>query len=192
MLCAVVYIYVAYLTISEVAVPDGEAHRHEPPIPHDKVQIEKNKNQQELDEEKNQAAGKEEEELAEQGAGQQQELTEDKVKNEVAHKKQDAAIIHVAQDLANEIHEKVEEQKKPELVAVVHKPVEQPSLVKEQEAENRLQADKKSEENNKPADSEKREYIETTVPDILSRGLKINVKISELKNQSYLYSCINI
>ncbi|XP_058261846.1 putative sodium-coupled neutral amino acid transporter 10 isoform X4 [Hemibagrus wyckioides] len=138
---------------AEVAVPDGEAHRHEPPIPHDKVQIEKNKNQQELDEEKNQAAGKEEEELAEQGAGQQQELTEDKVKNEVAHKKQDAAMVHVAQDLANE---KMEEQKQPELVAVVHKPVEQPSLIKEQEAENKLQADKKSEENNKkPADFEK-------------------------------------
>ncbi|KAK3529592.1 hypothetical protein QTP70_032010 [Hemibagrus guttatus] len=140
---------------AEVAVPDGEAHRHEPPIPHDKVQIEKSKNQQELDEEKNQAAGKEEEELAEQGAGQQQEFTEDKVKNEVVHKKQDAAKVHGAQDLANEIHEKVEEQKQPELVEVVHKPVKQPSLVKEQEADNRLQADKKSEENNKkPADSE--------------------------------------
>uniref|UniRef100_A0A4W5KKS2 Solute carrier family 38 member 10 n=1 Tax=Hucho hucho TaxID=62062 RepID=A0A4W5KKS2_9TELE len=45
-----------------VAVPDGEAHRHEPPIPHDEVQIEKRKNDAELEEEKNQpAAGGEEE-----------------------------------------------------------------------------------------------------------------------------------
>ncbi|XP_031660359.1 putative sodium-coupled neutral amino acid transporter 10 isoform X2 [Oncorhynchus kisutch] len=44
-----------------VAVPDGEAHRHEPPIPHDEVQIEKRKNDAELEEEKNQpAAGGEE------------------------------------------------------------------------------------------------------------------------------------
>uniref|UniRef100_A0A672M2G2 Solute carrier family 38 member 10 n=1 Tax=Sinocyclocheilus grahami TaxID=75366 RepID=A0A672M2G2_SINGR len=33
-----------------VAVPDGEAHRHEPPIPHDRVQIDEIKNQEELDE----------------------------------------------------------------------------------------------------------------------------------------------
>uniref|UniRef100_A0A8C7F9S8 Solute carrier family 38 member 10 n=1 Tax=Oncorhynchus kisutch TaxID=8019 RepID=A0A8C7F9S8_ONCKI len=46
---------------SGVAVPDGEAHRHEPPIPHDEVQIEKRKNDAELEEEKNQpAAGGEE------------------------------------------------------------------------------------------------------------------------------------
>ncbi|MCI4384373.1 hypothetical protein PGIGA_G00037990 [Pangasianodon gigas] len=135
---------------AEVAVPDGEAHRHEPPIPHDEVHIEKRKNQQELDEEKNQVAGKEEEELAEQGAGQQQEVTQDRVKKEVVHKKQDVVKNQVAQDLANEIHEKVDEQKQPELV-VVHKSVAQPSIVKDQGAENRLPADKKSEESDKKA-----------------------------------------
>ncbi|XP_060713288.1 putative sodium-coupled neutral amino acid transporter 10 isoform X1 [Tachysurus vachellii] len=136
----------------EVAVPDGEAHRHEPPNPHDEVHIEKRKNQHELNEEKNQVAA--EEEMAEQGAGQQQELAEDRGKNEVVQKKQDAAKVHVAQDLSNEIHEKVEEQKQPELVVMAHKS-EQLSLVKEQEAENRLQAVKKSEENDKQvADSE--------------------------------------
>ncbi|GAA6104672.1 putative sodium-coupled neutral amino acid transporter 10 isoform X2 [Tachysurus ichikawai] len=138
----------------EVAVPDGEAHRHEPPNPHDEVHIEKRKNQQELNEEKNQVAAKEEEEMAEQGAGQQQELAEDRGKNEVVQQKQDAAKVHVARDLSNEIHEKVEEQKQPELVVMVHKS-EQLSLLKEQEAENRLQAVKKSEENDKQfADSE--------------------------------------
>ncbi|XP_053094682.1 putative sodium-coupled neutral amino acid transporter 10 isoform X4 [Pangasianodon hypophthalmus] len=135
---------------AEVAVPDGEAHRHEPPIPHDEVQIEKRKNQQELDEEKNQVAGKEEEELAEQGAGQQQEVTQDRMKKEVVHKKQDVVKNQMAQDLANEIHEKVDEQKQPELV-VVHKSVAQPSVVKDQGAENRLPADKKSEESDKKA-----------------------------------------
>ncbi|MCJ8738615.1 hypothetical protein PDJAM_G00037860 [Pangasius djambal] len=145
---------------ADVAVPDGEAHRHEPPIPHDEVQIEKRKNQQELDEEKKQVAGKEEEELAEQGAGQQQEVTQDRVKKEVVHKKQDVVKNHVVQDLANEIHEKVEEQKQPELV-VVHKSVAQPSIVKDQGAENRLPADKKSEESDKkPAESESLKHPE--------------------------------
>ncbi|XP_026996229.2 putative sodium-coupled neutral amino acid transporter 10 isoform X1 [Tachysurus fulvidraco] len=126
----------------EVAVPDGEAHRHEPPNPHDEVHIEKRKNQQELNEENNQVPAKVEEEMAEQGAGQQQELAEDRGKNEVVQKKQDAAKVHVAQDLSNEIHEKVEEQKQPE-------------VVKEQEAENRLQGVKKSEDNDKQfADSQ--------------------------------------
>ncbi|KAF4085010.1 hypothetical protein AMELA_G00112470 [Ameiurus melas] len=132
---------------ADVAVPDGEAHRHEPPIPHDEVHIEKRKNHQELNDEQNQGERKEDEELAEQGAGQQQEVAQDEVKNEEVHKKQDVAKIHVAQDQANEIHEKVEEQKQP--VVVVHKPVE--SLEKDPEAENRLPAEKKSEESNKKA-----------------------------------------
>lgn len=149
------------ISLWDVAVPDGEAHRHEPPIPHDEVQIEKRKNQQELDEEKNQGARNEEEELAEQGAGQQQEVTQDKLKNEAVLKKQDVAKVHLAQDMANEMHEKVEEQKKPEVV-VVRKAVEQPSLVKNLEAENGVPADKKSEESDKKAagpESVKREYL---------------------------------
>lgn len=151
-----------YANLPEVAVPDEEAHRHEPPIPHDEVQIEKRKNQQELNEAKNQAAEKEEEELAEQGAGQQQETIQDKAKNEVVHK--DIAKVHVAQDQANEIHGKVEEQKQPELAVVVRKSGEEPSLVKEQEADNRL-PDKKLEESNKKT-ADKRKYLYTTVENI--------------------------
>uniref|UniRef100_A0A3P9IGI7 Solute carrier family 38 member 10 n=1 Tax=Oryzias latipes TaxID=8090 RepID=A0A3P9IGI7_ORYLA len=35
-----------------VAVPEGDAHRHEPPIPHDKVQVDSRKNDEELAEDK--------------------------------------------------------------------------------------------------------------------------------------------
>ncbi len=78
-----------------VAVPEGEAHRHEPPIPQDRVQIDELKNQEELEDEKKQPivveeekklpAREEEELLAEQGAGQAQEV--EAVKEEESKKK---------------------------------------------------------------------------------------------------------
>ncbi|XP_014065245.1 putative sodium-coupled neutral amino acid transporter 10 isoform X3 [Salmo salar] len=55
-----------------VAVPDGEAHRHEPPIPHDEVQIEKRKNDAELEEENQPTAGGEDSEG--QGVADQEEV----------------------------------------------------------------------------------------------------------------------
>uniref|UniRef100_A0AAY5JZL3 Amino acid transporter transmembrane domain-containing protein n=1 Tax=Esox lucius TaxID=8010 RepID=A0AAY5JZL3_ESOLU len=59
---------------SGVAVPDGEAHRHEPPIPHDEVQIEERKNNAELEEEQKQpAAGEQEGQYEGQGAPDQKE-----------------------------------------------------------------------------------------------------------------------
>lgn len=159
----------ATFPLPEVAVPDGEAHRHEPPIPHDEVQIEKRKNQQELDEEKKNVP--EEGDMAEQGAGQQQDVTQDRV-NEVNIKKHDIAKIPAAEDLANEILGKVKEQKQP--VVVVHKSEEQPPLVKEPEAEDRLPADKNLEESDKNAaefEARKREYLYLTVHDVLIRGV---------------------
>ncbi|XP_061081137.1 putative sodium-coupled neutral amino acid transporter 10 isoform X2 [Conger conger] len=55
-----------------VAVADGEAHRHEPPIPHDKVPVDERKDQDELREEVKPPAQEEEE----PGAGQAQEAPE--------------------------------------------------------------------------------------------------------------------
>ncbi|KAM3859587.1 putative sodium-coupled neutral amino acid transporter 10 [Diretmus argenteus] len=40
-----------------VAVPEAEAHRHEPPIPHDEVKVDMRKNNAELEEDKKQPAG---------------------------------------------------------------------------------------------------------------------------------------
>uniref|UniRef100_A0A673W8L5 Solute carrier family 38 member 10 n=1 Tax=Salmo trutta TaxID=8032 RepID=A0A673W8L5_SALTR len=67
---------------SGVAVPDGEAHRHEPPIPHDEVQIEKRKNDAELEEEKNQPAAGGEEGQSE--GGEKEELVAKKEEVEKA------------------------------------------------------------------------------------------------------------
>lgn len=45
---------VSLLSSPGVAVPEGEAHRHEPPIPHDQVQVDTRKNIAELEEDKKQ------------------------------------------------------------------------------------------------------------------------------------------
>ncbi|KAM6951557.1 solute carrier family 38 member 10 [Aplochiton taeniatus] len=69
-----------------VAVPEGEAHRHEPPIPHDEVPVNKRRNNVELQEAKKQPApgtGREQEEeefQGEPGAGLAQEDKGPKVK----------------------------------------------------------------------------------------------------------------
>ncbi|XP_022053351.1 putative sodium-coupled neutral amino acid transporter 10 isoform X1 [Acanthochromis polyacanthus] len=52
-----------------VAVPEGEAHRHEPPIPHDEVKVDTRKNNEELEEDKNQPVEEEPVKDKEQGGG---------------------------------------------------------------------------------------------------------------------------
>ncbi|XP_074475806.1 putative sodium-coupled neutral amino acid transporter 10 isoform X1 [Sebastes fasciatus] len=67
-----------------VAVPESEAHRHEPPIPHDEVQVDTRKNNAELEEDKKQP--EEPKRDAEQGLGHAVEVEgkkDDKVEGKV-------------------------------------------------------------------------------------------------------------
>ncbi|KAL7869313.1 hypothetical protein AOLI_G00133010 [Acnodon oligacanthus] len=129
---------------AEVAVPDGEAHRHEPPIPHE-GKIEEH-NREKLDEEKNQPVIEEQEKLAQQEAGQVPEIPQEKAKE--VPKKQEGVENHLAQDVVDG----AKEQKQLEPVVVVQK---DPSLLKEQQAKNEAAADKKSEETvKKPVEPE--------------------------------------
>uniref|UniRef100_A0AAR2J9H8 Amino acid transporter transmembrane domain-containing protein n=1 Tax=Pygocentrus nattereri TaxID=42514 RepID=A0AAR2J9H8_PYGNA len=106
---------------AEVAVPDGEAHRHEPPIPHE-GKIEEHKNREKPDEEKNQPVI-EEQKLAQQEAGQVPEIPQEKAKE--VPKKQEG----VENRLAHDVDDGAKEQKQLEPVVVVQK---DPSLMKEQ------------------------------------------------------------
>ncbi|XP_051530065.1 putative sodium-coupled neutral amino acid transporter 10 isoform X1 [Myxocyprinus asiaticus] len=148
-----------------VAVPNGEAHRHEPPIPHDKVQIDEIKNQKELEEEKNQPAiqeedkkqpAREEEELlVEQGAGQAQEVDQEAGKEEqlpvlVPKGKKAVDQFQPEANEALEKAEKPEDHKKVEPVVVVHKEPENLPVVEEEHAENEAAREKKPEMDKAP------------------------------------------
>uniref|UniRef100_A0A8C2HR55 Solute carrier family 38 member 10 n=1 Tax=Cyprinus carpio TaxID=7962 RepID=A0A8C2HR55_CYPCA len=134
-----------------VAVPEGEAHRHEPPIPHDRVQIDEIKNQEELEDEKKQPrvveeekklpAKEEEELLAEQGAGQAQEV--EAVKEEESKEKEDHAVNEVLDKAKNP-----EDLKKVEPLVVHKEPDNLPEL-KEQQDANEAPREKKPEEMDK-------------------------------------------
>ncbi|KAI4873183.1 hypothetical protein NFI96_019315 [Prochilodus magdalenae] len=149
---------------AEVAVPDGEAHRHEPPIPHDEVHIEERKNQQELDEEKNKPVIERQEVLGQQEAGQVPAVPQEKV--EVAPNKPEGVEDHLPQNVIDKPQETIEEeQKQPGPVVVVRKDIQDPSLMKEQQAQNEAVVDKKSEETiKKAAEPEAGNKPEAVVP----------------------------
>ncbi|XP_062330082.1 solute carrier family 38 member 10 [Osmerus eperlanus] len=111
-----------------VAVPEKEAHRHEPPIPHDEVLIDERKNAAELAEEKNPVpgGGKEEESQGdvEPGAGLSQEVDDKKKKKKEEEEK--------------------EEEEKPKPVVVKKKEVEA-GVVESNEVLEKPEAGKKQE-----------------------------------------------
>ncbi|XP_056626821.1 putative sodium-coupled neutral amino acid transporter 10 isoform X1 [Triplophysa dalaica] len=165
-----------------VAVPDGEAHRHEPPIPHDRVKVDASKNQEELNEEKKQPVidGAEEELLAEQGAGQAQEAEQESIKEEEP-KKQEVAkkVVDEDQHAVNEVldkPEKPEDQKNVDPVVVVRKEAENLPVVKEHR-ENEAPAEKKPEEPEPQPEKSKehvavQEHKDEKVPDGKDEGAK--------------------
>lgn len=147
-----------------VAVPEGEAHRHEPPIPHDRVQIDEIKNQEELED-------------AEQGAGQAQEIGQETIKEEKS-KEKDVLKRAVNEDqlAANEVLDKPEnpEDLKKVEPLVVHKEPENLPEVNEKHDENEAAREKMPEEVDKapePQDDKLKEKLlvqehkEEKVPD---------------------------
>lgn len=154
---------------SGVAVPEAEAHRHEPPIPHDKVMVDTRKNNAELEEDKKQPVGGGEDKLGrdeDDGLGhavkvenKKGETVEEKPKPaEVVIKKEDGS-----EDLPNEVVEnQVKEAGKKKDVPPL-KEVEKLDPVKElgnvAEVEKQpavVQADKVGKA---PEAVEKREYL---------------------------------
>ncbi|KAK7122400.1 hypothetical protein R3I94_019497 [Phoxinus phoxinus] len=158
-----------------VAVPEGEAHRHEPPIPHDRVQIDEIKNQEELEyekkpvaveEEKKLPAREEEEILAEQGAGQAQDLEQESIKEEKSEEEINVVKRVVNQDqlAANEVLDKAEnpeDLKKVEPLVIRKEPENLPE-VNEVPGENEVARDKIPEEIEKapePQDEKPKEKL---------------------------------
>ncbi|XP_077595268.1 putative sodium-coupled neutral amino acid transporter 10 isoform X2 [Stigmatopora nigra] len=138
-----------------VALPEGEAHRHEPPIPHDKVQIDTRKNIAELEEEK-QKVEKELKRSQEQDmdppVAKLEESAENVLKAAIVVVKKDEVDQAGGQVQSNEVLEKVGEEpvKKQQVIPIKDADMEDPpkekvaneasSLEKAQKAEKSAEA----------------------------------------------------
>ncbi|XP_057682103.1 putative sodium-coupled neutral amino acid transporter 10 isoform X2 [Corythoichthys intestinalis] len=117
-----------------VAVPEAEAHRHEPPIPHDEVQIDTRKNIAELEEEK-QKVEKEQKRSEEQGGDQPvakgEESAENVLKPAAVVVKKDEVDLGGGEVRSNEVLEKVVEEAVKNQDVVPMKNVEKQDVVKD-------------------------------------------------------------
>ncbi|XP_061611882.1 putative sodium-coupled neutral amino acid transporter 10 isoform X2 [Phyllopteryx taeniolatus] len=117
-----------------VAVPEGEAHRHEPPIPHDEVQIDTRKNNAELEEEKK-IVEEEHKRDEEQGGGQAaakiEESAENVLKPAVVVVKKEEVDLGRGEVRSNEVLEKVVEEAAKNQEDIPLKEVEKLDAVKD-------------------------------------------------------------
>ncbi|XP_061561855.1 putative sodium-coupled neutral amino acid transporter 10 isoform X3 [Phycodurus eques] len=117
-----------------VAVPEGEAHRHEPPIPHDEVQIDTRKNNAELEEEKKiveEEHKRDEEQGGGQAAAQIEESAENLLKPAVVVVKKEELDLGGGELQSNEVLEKVVEEAAKNQEDIPLKEVEKLDAVKD-------------------------------------------------------------
>ncbi|XP_028975837.2 putative sodium-coupled neutral amino acid transporter 10 isoform X3 [Esox lucius] len=166
-----------------VAVPDGEAHRHEPPIPHDEVQIEERKNNAELEEEQKQpAAGEQEGQYEGQGAPDQKEQ---EMINKDGRQKEKFSQVVKREEVAvqsNEVLEKPEPEAGKNQVPSL-KEVEKPDPVKEERAGKDVVADQALVDVTKAPEAVERPELAAIGPEAVVPGAEVVFAAPEAREE---------